>query len=539
MSLLARAALSLEARAIPTVRRAHALVMAFFSVLYVLTLHPGVGGTINMGDSAKFQFLGTVHGLGHPPGNPLYLLADAAICALPLPATAAYKVNLLSALFGVATLSASFRLMSLVSARAGDPRTAWPLGPIRTPVIGTLLLGLGPLFWTLSTEAEVYTLSTFFSSLALLGFARWVLLREERALGLGLFAWLMGFGNHLSIVSLTPAVFFLLWTTRRNIRHPGRTFLIATAGALIGAGSYGYIYLRARGALAYSEFNQPLTLDSFFEFITAKPYRKEIGNFGLSSAVHTRLPVVLSQLQGQWLWPLLFVLPFGIARLYRASGSLFRFLGVAILGQVAFGFLYPIPDPEGFFMPLLPLIALLLVSGLSTLYEGKQRVLLLGLSAVAVLSFAGIHIADFWNVTEPDLVMGTRDGAQAILYPTLFDDMPDRSMFAVPCGHYGCVEVTNYFRLADETVSRKHITFVKLAWSEWDDNLGTLPVISPIAARVRTVCTVMPGDFKKLEEFGVALKPLHRAPYHRHNKDYIPSEVMCTGVGSAPRVKTP
>src|SRR5687768_12095366 len=52
-------------------------VLLAITVLYVTTLFPGVGGRINGGDSAKFQFIGLIGGIGHPPGSPLYMMLNA------------------------------------------------------------------------------------------------------------------------------------------------------------------------------------------------------------------------------------------------------------------------------------------------------------------------------------------------------------------------------------------------------------------------------------------------------------------------------
>ncbi|HET6404966.1 MAG TPA: hypothetical protein VFH78_09990, partial [Candidatus Thermoplasmatota archaeon] len=61
-----------EPRKIP-----HRWVLALAFVTYVVTRYPEVGGRVNMGDSAKFQFLARTLGIGHAPGNPLYLMVSA------------------------------------------------------------------------------------------------------------------------------------------------------------------------------------------------------------------------------------------------------------------------------------------------------------------------------------------------------------------------------------------------------------------------------------------------------------------------------
>src|SRR5579863_1968912 len=89
-------------------------ILVGFSLLYAITHFPGVGGSVNHGDSAKFQFIGRVLGLSHPPGNPLYLLLDAAWVRLPLPCRIATRVTILSTAFAVPTLYFVYRTLERI-----------------------------------------------------------------------------------------------------------------------------------------------------------------------------------------------------------------------------------------------------------------------------------------------------------------------------------------------------------------------------------------------------------------------------------------
>ncbi|HTU59189.1 MAG TPA: DUF2723 domain-containing protein, partial [Polyangiales bacterium] len=173
------------------------------TVLYVTTLFPGVGGRINGGDSAKFQFIGLIGGIGHPPGSPLYLMLNALWVRLPLPCSPALRVTLLSLVFGLITL--------LVLGRALSRSFG-----VRVAVCGVIALALGPLYWTLATEAELYTLSAAIvaaSCGAALHFDR---TGDSRALFACAALALLGCTNHLTSMMLLPAAAYAVWAARSS-----------------------------------------------------------------------------------------------------------------------------------------------------------------------------------------------------------------------------------------------------------------------------------------------------------------------------------
>ena len=61
------------------------VVFAASVVFYGICLFPGLGGTINPGDSAKFQVLGHTPIMVHGPGYPLILMIGAVVRWLSLP----------------------------------------------------------------------------------------------------------------------------------------------------------------------------------------------------------------------------------------------------------------------------------------------------------------------------------------------------------------------------------------------------------------------------------------------------------------------
>ena len=141
--------------------------LLFFATLslYICTLAPD----ILPADNGEFQYTGTLLGVAHPPGFPLYTLLSWLMTKLPLAATPAYKINLLSAFTSAATVVLVYLAVS-----------RWPLAvgkyaPVRlTPhasrlggVAAAITLATSTTFWAQATTANIRSLTAFFVALAL------------------------------------------------------------------------------------------------------------------------------------------------------------------------------------------------------------------------------------------------------------------------------------------------------------------------------------------------------------------------------------
>ena len=120
-----------------------ALVALLSGVLYVRTLHPGVGPYL---DSIQYQITTLVLGVSHPPGYPTYTWLGALfVHGLPFGNTA-FRLNLLSAVASVVTVllihRVTYRLTRSVAAAT----------------LGALMLALAVRFWYQATYSELYPL---------------------------------------------------------------------------------------------------------------------------------------------------------------------------------------------------------------------------------------------------------------------------------------------------------------------------------------------------------------------------------------------
>ncbi len=472
-----------------------------FSVLYATSLFPGVGGVVNHGDSAKFQFIGKVLGVSHPPGNPLYILVNAAWVRLPFPLRTCTKVTLLSTFFALWTLYFVYRTLE----RILSPWAA---------VAGAVALGTGSLFWTFATEAEVYTLNAFLLSAACYYASIFAETGEEAPFVKGAAFMSIGFANHLTSLLLLPGVFVLIGARiYKGSRLRPRDAAIVLGFLVVSAALYLYVPWRVRAGAAYTEFEGDLTWPAFKDYITAKEFQENFVHPGFVEAVRTRLPSLLVVLQHQWVWPLLLVIPTGIAAVYERAPLFAVFTAVSVACLLVFAFYYDIGDPEGFYMPVTVLLSFTIAGAMHVAEKSAPRSSWFALGTALTVG-ALAHVLAWSKRSGNNVVEGLDDEPDPVLWnlDDLFAHVPDGASIAVPCSHYGCVEVLDYYRYAEPVFRDKHLRFVRFNNIDpgyWDEGV---PLVSYNLARTATVCTIRKDD-------AAAFKALHVAL----DEDYRPS----------------
>jgi len=486
------------------------------AVLYATTLFPGVGGRINGGDSAKFQFIGLIGGIGHPPGSPLYMMLNALWVRLPLPCSPALRVTLLSLLLGLLAL--------LVLARALSRSFG-----VRAAVCGVIALALGPLYWTLATEAELYTLSATIvagSCAAALCFDR---TGDSRALFACAALALLGCANHLTSVMLLPAAAYLIWSARHLPgRLSARQLLGLVSVGLLSIASYAYMPLRAQQALVYSEWIERPELRSFWRYVTASRFHDGLQRLTAENLMLARLPAFASELQKQWAWPVLLLLPFGFVRLRERAPRAARFVELSLVGLLVFALVYKIPDPAGFFIPIVTLLAV----PLALACTAPQRTWNVRVIVVAACLAIGAwqHVAKARRLIGNELVysLGNHKFVAWDL-DDVFQRIPEGAFFAQPCEAYGCVELINYFRFADQGATRRNIQFVQLPAMRSDYYaFAPMKELSWNAGKHAVICTLREADAKRLREHGARIRTIDRQARDLAGREYPGVPIHCT-----------
>jgi hypothetical protein len=493
-------------------------IAAVSVVVFALTLFPGVGGLVNHGDSAKFQFLGVVPGIGHAPGNPLYLLLLRVVQSIPF-GEPAMRANFASALCG-----------ALAVALVGD--ASYRLGGRVAAIGASCALALGGLFWTFATEAEVYALAAVFVALVFHSLVRAEIDRDGRALGVALAAYLLGIANHLSLAFAFPALVVAAYRLMRaGVRPARRDWLLVSGAALATFALYVAMpFFQSRGGLAYSEYTESLDVRGFFAFVGAERFRSELAVPTLEQAIRDRPRAMLSLLDRQWMLPVWLLVPVGAMALARRASATGSFVFLALAGWLGFAFAYQIPDSDGFYMPVVVACAPLL--GLFAASTSRPRiallVLLLALAPGATLFLRGHRDAVAFDVLE-DVANGPP--SELLDLPDLVHRIPRGALLALPCAHYGCVEVSNYYRFADPTARARHIEIVTIEGGTPYPIPSPPRSVAPAIAASRVVCTIHPWERSLLSGHGADMRELPRGFRVIHGERIARVPVFC----SAPR----
>jgi len=167
--------------------------------VYVAALAP----TFVRGDSAELMVAVHVLGVPHPTGYPLFLLLGKAFEVLLPIGTVAYRLNLVSALYGAATAGGLAWVAARVSGRAWCGMAAG------------LMAALSQGLWSQSVAFEVYSLHALTVALMLAAVVRWEDTRSRQSAYLVALMAGLGLAHHrTSLFFSLPAWALCLWGTR-------------------------------------------------------------------------------------------------------------------------------------------------------------------------------------------------------------------------------------------------------------------------------------------------------------------------------------
>ncbi len=326
--------------------------------IYLLTVAPGVLEA----DAGEFQFAAYLAGIAHPTGYPLYLLLGWAWSHALLIGSAAYRMNLLSAVFAALSVGLAARLVLRLTPRA----TAWSAWSAAAGA--GLALVASPTFWSQSIIAEVYTLHALL--LAALFLVTLSLGSQPRRWWMiGLVAGI-GLTHHRTFLLYLPGA--VLASVMPAHRRPTRREALATLGALaLPLLLYAYIPLRA----PHSPYlTLPLGPDSvltlyrntwtdFVGFVLGRPFGSAITLDGLPQRAATALTRGLHELS-PIVWGLAALGTAALARRHRPAATLILF---GLVANLTFNLVYDIGDIHVFYLPVYLIACCLAGVGLTSL----------------------------------------------------------------------------------------------------------------------------------------------------------------------------
>jgi 4-amino-4-deoxy-L-arabinose transferase-like glycosyltransferase len=335
--------------------------------LYVRTLAPTVLGfePPDVFDSAMLQAAVYVLGIGHPTGYPTYMMLTHLFTYLPV-GDVAYRVNLASAVYGVAAVTVIYTIGLRLSGR------------VVAAAAGALAFGVSETFWSQATIAEVYTLNVLFISLIILVLLLWRESGRDRYLLLGAFLAGLSLTHHLTSALVIPAgVAFVLLTDRHKLSV--KTMLPKAAGAFV-VGLTPYLYLPLRAAMdAPLNEADPSNLERFLLLITGGSFflknltdAKTAPPAPASGELSVRLAHYGEHLAGQFPVVLVLIGVLGAVYMVSTDRAAAVLLGLPCLGWLLHALVYGYDDYYLFLIPAYLVFGLWIAVGLGVLLRRLQ-----------------------------------------------------------------------------------------------------------------------------------------------------------------------
>ncbi len=238
-------------------------------------------------DNAEFSTLGTIGGIAHPSGYPLYILWLRAWSWLPVasPAHAAAIATAILGALGVGVLHAACR--------------AWGARALAAS-IAVGLYATAPLIVRYSTEAEAFALNNLVVACVLwLAAARGPVRGTTRAFLLGLVAGL-GLSNHMTCALIAP-IGILGVVRGAQERGVARGVGAAVLGLALGLTPYLYMFVANDSLISW---RHPDTLGDVAEIFLRIQFGGPFGFAGLGGqgSASAQVTAMFLTLGRSWLW---------------------------------------------------------------------------------------------------------------------------------------------------------------------------------------------------------------------------------------------
>jgi hypothetical protein len=317
---------------------------------------------MDLGDTPSFQVrIGTAL-LSPRDGYPLYTAIGTAFHWL-VGGTPAHALNLASAV--EAALACA--LLVLVGVELS--------GSVTAAAGAALLFATSYTFWSQSIIAEVYALHLVFVALTLLLALRWARQPTFGKLAALFATYALGFGNHLSMILLAPALAFFLfaaapggWRSMLAPRVVGLAILCAAAGALQYLWNFSTLWRLSDPPAGIIE-----GLQRFWFDVTKTDWRETMVLEVPRAMLTDHAAMYAFDLEQQFGWIVPFVAMVGLGSLWRTSWRAAVLLLTVYLANALFAFGYNVGDTHVFYLPSHLMVALLVAPAMVWLGQLVRR----------------------------------------------------------------------------------------------------------------------------------------------------------------------
>ena len=197
-------------------------------IVYLMTMAP----TTSFWDCGEFIATSVIMGVPHPPGTPLYLLLGNFFSQLPIFEDIGARVNFIS----VIVSALSVMLLYLISVqfieswRGKTKSLNDKLINYGSSFIGALTFAFTDSHWFNAVEAEVYSLSTFFTAIVVWLILRWNNTKDnnENEKYILIIGYMLGLatGIHLLNLLTIPFIALIIYFKKYNFSYTGLFYTI-------------------------------------------------------------------------------------------------------------------------------------------------------------------------------------------------------------------------------------------------------------------------------------------------------------------------
>ncbi len=356
-------------------------ILALSLAVYIYTLCPSIGWE----DAPKFPkeaYLLKMSAL--PWSHPLYILIGHLFTKIPV-GDIAYRVNLVSAVFGSLTLVTLFLLLrltfSLEKGIGENKKLLAALGAI-------LSLMVSRTFWLHSVTAEVYIVLSFFIIAIIYCLVRFDIKGDARFLYLGLFLYGLSVSVHIMTVCALPGIVaYLIMMAIKYKKSILNVKSIATAGLCFLAGFSLYLAFAVKDSLYLSN-----TFDySVWDILNTLVGRTEEGGRFLLPFFQSDHPLWYSPLQAigfhfydfMVLGTLLGL--FGLIMFLIKNMRRFCYIFIIYAGFLFYAISFYVADQNTFYLPALTIFSIFIGYGLLKLLKLIKSKLKMSLVAATLL----------------------------------------------------------------------------------------------------------------------------------------------------------
>ena len=217
------------------------IVFAIALVTYWLTFEE----TASYWDCGEFIAVSYKLEVSHPPGAPLFMLVARVFSFLALgdKTMVAYWINSLSVIGGAFTILFLFWSITLLGRKVFGYNKLSEVNEVKTYVlmgagaVGALAYTFSDSFWFSAVEAEVYSMSSFFTALVVWMILKWDVIEDEAKANrwLILLAYMIGLsiGFHLLNLLSLPALGLIYYFKRHKPTTWGVIAALAISGGLV------------------------------------------------------------------------------------------------------------------------------------------------------------------------------------------------------------------------------------------------------------------------------------------------------------------